>query len=90
MSTVFDIAGPLPTGVTVLEASAGTGKTFAITALVTRYIVESGHTADQVLMVTFAKGAAAEMRERLRARLRDAISALEGSAPPTDAWLTPI
>ena len=29
----FDLVGPLPTGTTVLEASAGTGKTYAITAL---------------------------------------------------------
>src|SRR4051812_18241912 len=29
----FDIRGPLPTGVTVLEASAGTGKTYTIAAL---------------------------------------------------------
>ena len=29
----FDLAGPLPTGVTLLQASAGTGKTFALAAL---------------------------------------------------------
>ncbi len=34
----FDLAGPLPTGVTLLEASAGTGKTYAIAALVARYV----------------------------------------------------
>ena len=36
----FDIAGPLPTGTTLLEASAGTGKTWTIAALVTRYLAE--------------------------------------------------
>ncbi len=36
----FDVCGPLPTGTTVLEASAGTGKTHAIGALVTRYVAE--------------------------------------------------
>src|SRR4051794_12398345 len=33
----FDVCGPLPTGTTVLEASAGTGKTFTIAALTARY-----------------------------------------------------
>ena len=34
----FDLCGPLPRGVTLLEASAGTGKTFAIAALVARLV----------------------------------------------------
>ena len=36
----FDVYGPLPSGVTLLEASAGTGKTFTIAALVARYVAE--------------------------------------------------
>jgi len=37
----FDFLGPLPrTGTTMLEASAGTGKTFTVAALVTRYVAE--------------------------------------------------
>ena len=36
----FDLLGPLPTGTTVLEASAGTGKTYALAGLVTRYVAE--------------------------------------------------
>ena len=36
----FDVCGPLPTGVTVLEASAGTGKTFTIAALAARYVAD--------------------------------------------------
>ena len=36
----FDVCGPLPTGTTVLEASAGTGKTFTIAALAARYVAE--------------------------------------------------
>ena len=34
----FDICGPLPSGVTVLEASAGTGKTYTIASLAARYV----------------------------------------------------
>ena len=36
----FDVCGPLPSGVTVLEASAGTGKTYTIAALAARYVAE--------------------------------------------------
>ena len=36
MSGVFDLVGELPTGTTVLEASAGTGKTHTIAALAAR------------------------------------------------------
>lgn len=37
----FELTGPLPDqGVTILEASAGTGKTYAIAALATRFIAE--------------------------------------------------
>ena len=38
--TAFDIRDPLPTGTVLLEASAGTGKTWTIGALVTRYVAE--------------------------------------------------
>lgn len=34
--TAFDLLGPLPSGTTVLEASAGTGKTYAIVGLATQ------------------------------------------------------
>ena len=42
----FDICDPLPTGTTLLEASAGTGKTWTIGALVTRYVAEGVVTLD--------------------------------------------
>jgi exodeoxyribonuclease V beta subunit len=66
----FDIRGPLPRpGVTVLEASAGTGKTHTIAALVTRFIAEGAANIDQVLVVSFTRIAAGELRDRVRARL---------------------
>ena len=43
MTEPFDVCGPLPTGVTVLEASAGTGKTWTIAALAARYVAEGTH-----------------------------------------------
>jgi exodeoxyribonuclease V beta subunit len=64
----FDIRGPLPTGTTVLEASAGTGKTFTIAALAARYVAE-GTTLDEMLLVTFTRMATGELRDRVRERL---------------------
>ena len=67
----FDVCGPLPTGVTVLEASAGTGKTYTIAALAARYVAE-GRPLDQLLLVTFTRMATGELRDRVRERLADA------------------
>ncbi|HEX8157436.1 MAG TPA: UvrD-helicase domain-containing protein [Solirubrobacteraceae bacterium] len=64
----FDVCGPLPTGVTVLEASAGTGKTYTIAALAARYVAE-GRPLAQLLLVTFTRMATGELRERVRERL---------------------
>ncbi|MEL4506047.1 UvrD-helicase domain-containing protein [Luteococcus sp. H138] len=79
--TAFDLCGPLPTGTCVLEASAGTGKTYAITALAVRYLAEGAFTLDQIMMVTFSRAATGELRHRVYARLRETLAAL-------DAWLS--
>jgi exodeoxyribonuclease V beta subunit len=68
MSDAFDVCGPLPAGVTVLEASAGTGKTYTIAALAARYVAE-GIALDRLLLVTFTRMATGELRERVRERL---------------------
>ena len=65
----FDPCGPLPApGVTLLEASAGTGKTFTVAALATRLVAE-GVPLSRVLAVTFGRMATAELRDRVRARM---------------------
>ena len=64
----FDLCGPLPSGVTVLEASAGTGKTYTIAALAARYVAE-GMPLDQLLLITFTRMATGELRDRVRERL---------------------
>ncbi|MDV7136006.1 UvrD-helicase domain-containing protein [Williamsia muralis] len=71
----FDITGPLPGGTTVLEASAGTGKTYAIVGLAARYVA-SGVPLSELLLVTFSRFATAELRERTRLRLADLARAL--------------
>ena len=67
--TAFDPTGPLPTGTTLLEASAGTGKTYALAALVARYVAEGRALLDDMLLITFSRAASQELRERVRDRL---------------------
>jgi exodeoxyribonuclease V beta subunit len=71
----FDLTGPLPSGVTVLEASAGTGKTYTIAALAARFIAE-GRKLSELLLVTFTRMATGELRERARERLVSTEAAL--------------
>jgi exodeoxyribonuclease V beta subunit len=78
MTDQFDLTGPLPTGVTVLEASAGTGKTYTIAGLAARYVCE-GIPLEQLLLVTFTRMATGELRERVRERLVSAERFLAGA-----------
>ena len=94
-STPLDLplTGP---GATFIEASAGTGKTHALTTLVARLVVEEGLRLDRILVVTFTRAAAAELRDRIRRTLAGALDALgagdagaEGSPQARDllaAW----
>ena len=65
---VFDICGALPRAgtTTLLEASAGTGKTWTIAALVTRYVAEGRASLGQMLVVTFGRVPAAPGWPRVR------------------------
>ena len=75
----FDLCGslPEPATTTVLEASAGTGKTFTLAGLVTRYVAEGVASLDQMLLITFSRSATQELRERIRDALQDAVRAIE-------------
>ncbi|HEX8975483.1 MAG TPA: UvrD-helicase domain-containing protein [Solirubrobacteraceae bacterium] len=87
----FDVCGPLPSGVTVLEASAGTGKTYTIAALAARYVAD-GLPLERLLLVTFTRMATGELRERVRERLvsaeRGLARALAGVDPSDDPVLS--
>lgn len=76
----FELLGPLPREgtTTVLEASAGTGKTFALAGLVTRYLAETAATLDEMLLITFNRAASRELRERVRGQIVEAVGALQG------------
>ncbi|WP_232756312.1 UvrD-helicase domain-containing protein [Vulcanococcus limneticus] len=73
---------PLDPGVRLLEASAGTGKTFALAHLVLRLVTrpEAPLTLQELLVVTFTEAAAAELRDRIALRLQQALALVEGSA----------
>ena len=82
------LTAPL-TGVNLVEASAGTGKTWNIAALFVRLLIDESAgippLVEQVLVVTYTKAATAELRSRLRTRLREALTALD--QPGDDVWL---
>ena len=67
----------LDPGLTVIEASAGTGKTYKITDLVTRLVAERGVPMREIVVVTFTKAATAELKDRIRSRLGEAAQAFE-------------
>lgn len=66
------------TGANLIEASAGTGKTWTISWLYLRLVVAHGLTVDKILVVTYTEAATAELRDRIRKRLADALAFLEG------------
>lgn len=68
-------------GVNLIEASAGTGKTYSITGLYLRLILEQNLRVNELLVVTFTEAATQELKDRIQTRLRDALAVF--SAPPT-------
>ncbi len=73
-------------GRNLIEASAGTGKTYAIACLYLRLVIESDLTPEQILVVTYTEAATEELRGRIRARLREA-GEVFGGAPCADPFL---
>ena len=68
---LFDI--PL-TGTRLIEASAGTGKTYTIVGLFLRLLLEKAMTVEKILVVTYTKAATEELKSRIRARIVQARS----------------
>lgn len=58
-------------GQRLIEASAGTGKTFSIALLFLRLLLESRIDVDRILVITFTTAATEELRSRIAARLRE-------------------
>lgn len=78
---VFDCALE---GTTLIEASAGTGKTWNICVLYLRLLLEARLLPEQILVVTFTRAATAELRERIRGRIGMLAAALEAHTPLAD------
>lgn len=75
------------TGLNLIEASAGTGKTWTIAALYILLLLESELRPEQILVVTYTKAATAELRERIRRRIvttLDLYSSKRGAAVDDD------
>ena len=83
----FDLAQTtFPVGLSVIEASAGTGKTWAISHLVSRFLVDGDiNNIGELLLVTFTDDAARELGDRTRQQLDMLVTCLnDDEAPPSD------
>ena len=86
--TPFDLLQCSLDGRRLIEASAGTGKTYTICLLYLRTIIERQHPVREVLVVSFTKAATAELKERIRARLVSTLDHLRGNCQePLDPGL---
>lgn len=74
-------------GSALIEASAGTGKTWAMTGLVLRLLAESALPIDAILVVTFTKAATAELKSRIRDRLVETLGVMDGNPPGPDPFV---
>ena len=74
----FDVNKVILTGRNLIEASAGTGKTYSISILVLRLIIENKIPLEKILMVTFTKAAVAELESRVRKFVRQAFRYASG------------
>mgnify|MGYP006323853325 FL=1 len=93
--TPLALAFPLR-GSQLIEASAGTGKTFTISALYLRLVLGHGGESSgfgrellppQILVVTFTDAATKELRERIRTRLAEAARFFREETPAPDALI---
>lgn len=80
MSRALDSSTLPLRGQHLIEASAGTGKTFNIALLYLRLLLEERLGVRQIAVVTFTDAATRELRGRLRARIEEAIGRLDSGA----------
>lgn len=79
-ATPFNPLAPLPRHTTVLEAGAGTGKTYTIAAQATALLARGEVSIGRIMVVTFARSASYELRSRLHERVRDTAEILRDAA----------
>ena len=71
-------------GLNLIEASAGTGKTWTIAALYILLLLEKELRPEQILVVTYTKAATAELRERIRRRIVTTLDLYSSGRSPDD------
>ena len=76
-STAFDLIHSPLQGTHIIEASAGTGKTYAISCLFIRLLLEEKLNVKQILVVTFTEAATFELKNRIRDKIKDTIKGFE-------------
>ena len=77
-------------GVNLVEAAAGTGKTWTITALFLRLLLEGDLSVGNILVVTYTRAATGELRQRLREALSKALAAFAGEGNESDPLVGPL
>ncbi len=77
-------------GLNLVEAGAGTGKTYNITCLYVRAILEQHLLPKNILVLTYTEAATAELRSRIRSRILECIEALKGHSDKPDEFLNQI
>ncbi len=85
--TPFDLLHTPLKGINLIEAAAGTGKTYTIEGLFIRLVLEKQLPVEQILVVTFTRAATAELRDRLYQRLAKARDVLAGAPDGDDELL---
>ncbi len=70
--TAFDLSTCPLSGINLIEASAGTGKTYALAGLFLRLMVEKQLPANRLLVITFTQAATAELKTRIRKMIAEA------------------
>jgi len=71
----------------LIEASAGTGKTYTLVALFIRLLIKEKANPEEILVVTFTRMATKELKERILNRLREVLSVLESDLDTNDDFL---
>jgi len=84
---ISDLSAPLDPGITLIEASAGTGKTYTLASLFVRLILEKGLDISEILVTTFTIPATAELRDRIRRLLRTAHDAFAGGGDDGNSFV---
>jgi len=84
----FDAINIPLNNINLIEASAGTGKTYSIASLYLRFLLEKNLDVKNILVVTFTKAATEELKSRIRNKIKDALIALNSNLKADDKFIS--